>query len=58
MIFDARGQEYRQKRPIGFHGHDQLESEPVAEVRTERGSLPAWSIEERSDEAVAARKRG
>lgn len=55
MILDARGQEYREKRPIGFHGHDQIECDPRAEIKPDRGSLPDYVCYERSDEMVAAR---
>ncbi len=55
MIYDAQGNQYRQMRPIGFHGHDQSEDDPRVELRSERGSLPDWVSMERSDEAVAAR---
>ena len=59
MILDARGNEWRQRRPIGFHGNDKIQSDPVAELRPDRGYLPDWVSNERSDEPVAARtKRG
>ncbi len=57
MILDAQGQEYRQKRPIGFHGHDQIDSEVRVEFKSDRGSLPDYVVYERSDEMVAARRK-
>lgn len=57
MILDDQGREYRQKRPIGFHGHDQIESDVRAEVKPDRGSLPDYVAYERSDEMVAASLR-